>query len=98
MSQILIQVDKDATEARFSGYAPALYESISRNMDAFAIYEQSYIKREKLSAPEGFSATMLHRRSGDLSRSIHWRSADESASIVREVFSDKTVPYGPLHE
>lgn len=83
--------------ARLSEITPRLKIRLRFDMTKFLIYLQTYIKKEKLSAPEGYSPDKLHHRTGNLMRAIHW-ALEESEGVVGKMTVGNEAPYGKLHE
>ena len=72
----------------------ALFKSISKS----AVDLRNYIQDKKLSASPGYSATLLHHKSGALKRSITEQVVNTEQGIYAHVFSAGDVKYAAIHE
>ncbi len=85
-----------------SAYLGSMSENVNKALQK-AIYRivvdlQTYIIQKKLKAPAGFSATQLHRITGNLARSIQQRVTSKPGSVVGNVYSAGDVKYAAIHE
>ncbi len=95
---ITVKLNDKALIARLSFMPEKVKQSLERTLRRTALDLIEYIKREKLSADEGYSATLLHRISGALQRSIQYDVTSEATSVTARVFSNNTVDYAAIHE
>jgi phage gpG-like protein len=79
--------------ARISKLAPAIRTEILKRLDPLLIRMQTYIKTEKLQ-----HGTPLHRRTGTLSRSIHYDVQQTAEALVGRVYAGPEAPYAAVHE
>lgn len=70
----IVSASWNSTDERAAAFlasrGPAVVAALKFKMDSLMLRLQQWIMERHLSAPEGYSATMLHRRSGQLIRSI----------------------------
>ncbi len=95
---ITVKLNDKALIARLSFMPEKVRQSLERTLRRTALDLIEYIKREKLSADDGYSATLLHRITGALQRSIQYDVTSEATSVTARVFSNNTVDYAAIHE
>lgn len=92
LSAEVVGVEAFAERARGTG--SSLRRSLHDSLTRFMIRAQASVKRDKLSG-----GTPLHRRSGKLSRSVHYAVEDVRGGAVEGVLAaGKEVPYARTHE
>ena len=72
--------------------------SLERGIYRLALDLKKYIVREKLSAPAGYSATLLHKVHAALARSIQQEVTSTPTSVTGRVYSAGDVDYAAIHE
>ena len=89
-------------EDKFSQQIPVMTENVRgalrKTINRHAIDLRQYIQSKKLSAEPGYSATLLHHRSGALKRSITAEVTETATSITGRVYSAGDVKYAAIHE
>lgn len=96
-----VTIDTTAINARLPLMTDGIKSALNKNIRRSAIDLQKYIINEKLHAPAGYSATMLHIVSGNLRKSIQFKVEDSATNIQATVYSDKNsaaAAYAALHE
>lgn len=93
-----VTISDEAIKARLPLMSKQVHSNLKREIYRQAIDLQRYIIQEKLHAPGGYSATLLHRRTGNLARSIQQKVTDTPTSIEGKVYSDGSVDYAGIHE
>jgi phage gpG-like protein len=95
---IRVTVDDRAVVERLQAMPRKVEDALKKTYYRLAVDLQKYIIRQKLSASPGYSATMLHRVSGDLVRSIQWLVTSSTQEVTGKVYSAGDVKYAALHE
>lgn len=95
---ITVEVDSTKLNARLPMMTASIRASLQKAIYRKAIDLQRYIVREKLSAPAGFSSTMLHVVTHKLKDSIQQEVKSEGNFIEGSVFSAGDLPYARIHE
>jgi len=79
--------------ARIQRMSPAIRVQIAKRLEPLLIRMQSWVKTERL---EG--GHPLHRRTGTLSRSIHYDQKQDERGIVGRLYAGPEAPYARVHE
>lgn len=96
---IQVSVGDNALLARLNAMPDKVRSSLKAGMTKLALDLIEYIKSTHLSAPEGFSATDLHRVSGQLQRSLQQKVTADDRGVSALVYTDKTTQaYAYIHE
>ena len=77
---------------RLEGMAPRIHAAVKGSLDAWSTELSAYIKESKLSGDP------LHRRSGDLSRSVVPYRRDSGTTIEGGAGAGAGIPYAKIHE
>ena len=65
---------------------------LHKDLEALMIKMQSHVKSDKL------SGQVLHRRTGTLSRSVHYEIENTAQALVGRLTTGREAPYGRVHE
>ena len=95
---ISVTIDAEAVNVRFDTMTDKIAKNLMAAASKLAPALQQYIQTEKLNAPPGYNDKLLHRITGDLSRSIQQTVTQTSNGVVGNVFSNNTVDYAAVHE
>lgn len=79
--------------AHLKKMGPGIRAEISKRLTPLLVRMQSYVKEEKLQ-----HGNPLHRRTGTLSRSIHYDVAETATDIVGRLYAGMEAPYARIHE
>ncbi len=93
---INVTVDDRVVVAKLAALPTTVEVALKKTIYRLAADLQKYIIQRKLSAAPGFSATLLHRVTSDLARSIQLRV--ESSTQAGYVYSAGDVKYAAIHE
>ncbi len=93
-----VEINDEILKTRLSSMIPNVRASLERTVYRLAVDLQRYIIANKLSASPGYSATLLHRVTGALSRSIQQRVVSTPVSVEGIVYSAGDVKYAAIHE
>jgi phage gpG-like protein len=93
-----VTVDDRAVMARLGMMGEKVKASLARAIYRQAIDLQRYIVTQKLSAAPGYSATLLHRVTSNLARSIQQSVEVSATQVIGKVYSAGDVKYAAIHE
>jgi phage gpG-like protein len=90
----------DGSAAALKRGAEEVKRRVMQAMNRALIRLQSHIQTKHLSAPPGYSATLLHQRSGKLINSIRVVPAEETGELIEGAVEGAGGPafYGRIHE
>lgn len=95
---INVTINDTQIKARLVSMSQNVRQALKTEIYRQAVDLQKYIITEKLQAPPGYSATLLHRVSGNLARSIQQEVRESATEIQGRVYSDGSVDYAAIHE
>lgn len=93
-----VTVEDTAIKAKLGLMIPKVRASLERAVYRQAIDLQRYIVQQKLSAGAGYSATLLHRVTSNLARSIQYEMLNSPSSVGAKLYSAGDVKYARIHE
>ncbi len=95
---INVTVDDRVVVAKLAALPTTVEVALKKTIYRLAADLQKYIIQRKLSAAPGFSATLLHRVTSDLARSIQLRVESSTQAVTGYVYSAGDVKYAAIHE